>query len=176
MAEEDLGEIPSEVPPDPYPDFWAGGEPPASTWAASDAQPANAPQRGGGVYASDSNTRPAGVEPPPQRIIHDVPPVWNGQKPETQAEPYLKLLGGWLATTRTQPKQRGMTILQYADGDLKVLINELDIHTLTSDDSGQLVYDHVKDAFEEYIDKPLPLATENCLFSADGKRRKGEGC
>ena len=49
MAEEDFGEIPPEVPPDPYPDFWAGGDPPAPTSAASDAQPANAPQRGGGV-------------------------------------------------------------------------------------------------------------------------------
>ena len=141
--------------PDPFPDFWAGAAAAArqqatETGSSSDAPiPANAPQRGGAVYVG-AETRPAGIEPPPQRIIHDVPPVWNGQRPEVQAEPYLKLLTGWLATTRTQPRQRGMTILQYADGDLKVLINELDISTLTSDESGDIVYDHIKEAFEEY--------------------------
>ena len=29
-----------------------------------------------------------------QRIIHDVPPVWDRKDPENQAEPYLKLLQG----------------------------------------------------------------------------------
>ena len=124
-----------------------------------------------GVY---TESRPRDIEPPAQRIIHDVPPVWNGQKPETQAEPYLKLLAGWLATTRTQKKQQGMTILQYADGDLKILINELEIDVLTDDTSGQLVFDHIKAAFEEYIDKPLANAFEQYFFSADGKRKRNE--
>ena len=65
------------------------------------------------------------VEPPPQRIIHDIPPVWDGKDPENQTEPYLKLLAGWLATTRTQKTQQGMTILHYASGDLKLIIDEL---------------------------------------------------
>ena len=53
-------------------------------------------------------------EPPAQRIIHDVPPTWDGKDPDNQAEPYLKLLSGWLNTTRTLKTQRGMTVLHYA--------------------------------------------------------------
>ena len=78
-------------------------------------------------------------EGPPARIVHDVPPVWNGKNPETQAEPYLKLLGAWLATTRALKTQQGLAILHHSDGDLKVLINELDLDTLTAEDSGQAV-------------------------------------
>ena len=126
----------------------------------------------GGVYTT---VRRDNVEPPPQRIIHDIPPVWNGKNPDTQAEPYLKLLAGWNVTTRTQKTQRGMTILHCADGDLKTLINELDIEQLTSENSGQLVYDYIHDAFEEYLVTKLPQATEECLFGSDGKRRNGEG-
>ena len=70
------------------------------------------------------------VEPPAQRIIHDVPPVWDGKDPDNQAEPYLKLLSGWLSTTRTLKTQRAMTILYYAAGDLKLIINELDVEVL----------------------------------------------
>ena len=29
-----------------------------------------------------------------QRIIHDVPPVWDGKDPDNMCEPYLKLLRG----------------------------------------------------------------------------------
>ena len=64
----------------------------------------------------------AAIEPPAQRIIHDVPPTWDGKDPDNQAEPFLKLLSGWLTTTRTQKMQRGMTILHYASGDLKLII------------------------------------------------------
>ena len=61
------------------------------------------------VYATSS--APATIEPPAQRIIHDVPPAWNGKSPETQADPYLKLLAAWIAT-RTLKTQRGMTLAQ----------------------------------------------------------------
>ena len=116
MADEDWSAAPPDERlelPDPYPDFWAGTGPQTSTASASDAQPANAQvappleggrSRGGGVYVSDS--RPAQVEPPPQRIIHDVPPVWDGRNPDNELEPDLKLLAGWLSTTRTR-KPRG---------------------------------------------------------------------
>eukprot|EP00973_Karenia_brevis_P029485 4067626-Karenia_brevis.AAC.1 len=73
-------------------------------------------------------------EPPPQRMIHDIPPVRGGEKPETELEPYLKLLKGWLATTKTQKTKRGMTILHYAAGNLKVIINELEVEELTAED------------------------------------------
>ena len=38
----------------------------------------------------------------PHRFIHDVPPSWDGQQPEAQLEPYVKLLEGWLATTEAR--------------------------------------------------------------------------
>ena len=65
-----------------------------------------------------------------QRIIHDVPPVWDGKDPDNMAEPYLNFLTGWLNTTRTLKIQRGITILHYSHGDLKLVIDELDVTTL----------------------------------------------
>ena len=91
-----------------------------------------------------------------QRIIHDVPPVWDGKDPDNMAEPYLKLLRGWLSTTRTLTTQRGMTILHYATGDLKLIINELDVNTLTAQDSGNTVFIHVQKAYAKYLVKKLP--------------------
>ena len=74
------------------------------------------PQR---VSANMAVTLPSTHEPPAQRIIHDVPPAWDGKDPDNLLEPYLKSLDGWLATTRTLPTQRGLTMLHYAVGDLK---------------------------------------------------------
>eukprot|EP00973_Karenia_brevis_P062994 8756884-Karenia_brevis.AAC.1 len=67
--------------------------------------------------------------------MYDIPPVWGGENPETELDPYLKLLKRWLATTRTQKTQRGMTILHYATGNLKLIINELEVDELTAEDS-----------------------------------------
>ena len=114
------------------------------------------------------------VGPPPQRIIHDIPPVWDGKDPGNQTEPYLKLLAGWLATTRTLKTQQGMTILHYASGDLKLIISELDVDVLTSQTSGQQVLDHIKKEFHEYMDKKLPRAMERALFMSEGRRMKHE--
>ena len=74
---------------------------------------------------------------PTQRTIHDVPPVWDGKDPDNQCEPYLTLLAGRLATTRTLRAQNGMTIPHYAHGDLKLVINELDVDALTQDGACQ---------------------------------------
>ena len=109
-----------------------------------------------------------------QRIIHDVPPVWDGKDPDNQAEPYLKLLQGWLNTTRTLKTQRGMTILHYSHGDLKLIINELDVDTLTHETSGQTIFNHVKKAYAEYLAKKLPKAMEKSLFDPAGHRKRGE--
>jgi len=67
-----------------------------------------------------------------------------------------------------------MTILHYAYGDLKLIINELDVEALTAEDGGQRVYDHIKEAYGEHLDKKLPKAIERALFSNEGKRNKGE--
>ena len=72
----------------------------------------------------------------PHRVVNDVPPIWDGRNPEKQTEPYLKLLEGWLSTTRTLKRQQGMIIMQYARDDLRLIINELDIQALTSEESG----------------------------------------
>ena len=96
-----------------------------------------------------------GTEPPPMRIIHDVPPAWNGNDPEKELEPYLKLLTGWLATTRTLKTQQGMTILHYSDGDLKTVINELETEELTAADSGDVVKKHIQKSYAEYMEKEV---------------------
>ena len=103
-----------------------------------------------------------------QRIIHDMPPVWDGKDPYNQAEPYLKLLSGWLNTTRTLKTQRGMTILHYSHGDLKLIINELDVETLTSEDSGNIVFKHINKSYVEYLEKKLPKAIERALHAQEG--------
>ncbi len=69
------------------------------------------------------------------------------------------MLHMWLATTRTLKN-----LLNYASENLKLLIDELDINTLTSDDSGQIVLDHVKTNYAEYLDKKMPKAIERLLF------------
>ena len=80
----------------------------------------------------------------PPRAIHDNPPVWDGRDPDKQLEAYLKLLEGWIATTRTLKRQRGMVILNYAQGDLRLIINELDVADLTAEDGDRRVLDHVR--------------------------------
>jgi len=101
-------------------------------------------------------------------------PFWDGKDPDNQADPYLKLLRGWLQTTRTQKTQAGMTILHYAYGDLKILINELDIDELTSATSGETVFKHVLNTYKEYLQKKLPKAMEQAIFDDKGNRHGGE--
>ena len=84
----------------------------------------------------------------PPKFIHDNPPTWDGRDPDKQLEPYLKLLEGWIATTRTLKKQRGMVILNYAQGDLRLIINELDVAVLTAEDGDRKVLDHVKESYQ----------------------------
>ena len=67
-----------------------------------------------------------------------------------------------------------MTILHYASGDLKLIINELDVDALTADDGGQKVLDHVKEAFIEHMEKKLPKAMERALYAPDCRRQRGE--
>ena len=116
----------------------------------------------------------ATIEPPPQRIIHDVPPVWDGKDPDNAVEPYLKSMKGWLNTTRTLKTQRGMTILHYAVGDLKTIINELDIDTLCSEEGGDRVFQHIRESYSEYLEKELPKAMERALYAGECRRRKDE--
>lgn len=45
-----------------------------------------------------------------------------------------------------------MVIMQHATGDLRLIINELDIATLTDEQGDEKVAAHVKDAFQEYLE------------------------
>ncbi len=145
----------------PQADPWHEGMDPLAHMATSPDAPgpgasSSAAQEVAPTYTMATPT----VEPPAQRIIHDVPPVWDGADPDGQAEPYLKLLAGWLATTRTLKTQRGMTILHYSHGDLKLLINELSVDQLTAEDGGMTVRKHVHNNYVEYLEKKLPKAMD----------------
>ena len=88
-----------------------------------------------------------------QRIIHDVPPVWDAKYPDNRAEAYMKFLTSWFSTTRTLKTQRGMTNFNYSHGDFKLITNELDVDTLTCEDNSNIVFKHVKKAYAEYLEK-----------------------
>jgi hypothetical protein len=95
--------------------------------------------------------------------VHDTPPRWDGKSPESQLEPYLKLLQAWLATTTTMKSQRGMVILNHASGDLRIVINNFDLATLTSETSGEAVVKHLSEQFSEYLTRQLPRAMERAI-------------
>ena len=99
------------------PDPWVEHDP----WQGSPSRGSSQPQRSDFPRTFTGVIQTAGQEPPPARIIHDIHPIWDGTHPEKELEPYLKLLRGWLSTSRTLKTQRGMIILQHATGDLKIL-------------------------------------------------------
>jgi hypothetical protein len=108
------------------------------------------------------------------KFIHDNPPAWDGKDPDRRLEPYLKLLRGWMHTTRTLKTQRGMVILNYAQGDLQLIINELDVTVLTSEDGDEKVLAHIQESYQEYLEKRLPKAMERAIFAPEGRRGKTE--
>ena len=111
----------------------------------------------------------------PRKMMHDVPPEWDGLDPYRNLEPYLKLLKGWLITTATLPQQRGMIIMNYAKGDLKRLLDNLDLEALTARESGETVFDFVKSEYSEYMVCKKPLRIEEVFYDPERCRKKGEG-
>ena len=72
-----------------------------------------------------------------QRTIeHDKPPVWDGQKPESLARPYIKHLDLWLETTRQPRKNVGLILLTYSRGDIRALIDEWEMEELKDEGFG----------------------------------------
>ena len=71
--------------------------------------------------------------------------------------------------------QRGITVLHYATGGLKVIVNELEVEELAAEDSGDAVCKHVCSSFVVYTEKKLPQAIENGNYDKDVMRKKGEG-
>eukprot|EP00971_Amphidinium_carterae_P334506 6469826-Amphidinium_carterae.4 len=102
-------------------------------------------------------------------------PEWDEKDAEKgAAEAYMKAVMGWLITTRTPPHQRGLLLLQAAKGDLKLLINELTLETLTRGNGGQLVLQHVEAAYSWALLRLLPRRLEDCLFGTSACRQRGE--
>jgi hypothetical protein len=107
---------------------------------------------------------PGITEAQPRRGIHDLPPEWDGADPHKNLEPYLKLLKGWLITTSTHPSQRGLIIMQYTRGDLRQLIDTLDLEELTREDSGDKTYEYIKREYSEYMVSKKPLRLEESVL------------
>ena len=113
---------------------------------------------------------------PVQRFALDNPPTWDGKHPETQAEPYFKKLKGWLMTSRTLKSQQGMQILSACapGSDLELVVNELHLDTLTRDDGGRIVYEHICTAYKEYIELTMTKHLVAALYSDQCRRSRGE--
>ena len=106
--------------------------------------------------------------------VHDIPPTWDGTKPETQLEPYLKALRGWMLTTRTLKAQRGYVIVQYVQGELKQLLNYFDLDTLFSENGAEHCFNRILKHYQEFLKKQLPKVLDEALFDKDTYRRKQE--
>ena len=139
----------------------------------------------GGARTTDRDPRPtetatigsvttASQEPPPMRIIHDIPPCWNGNNPEKELEPYLKLLRAWLITTKTLKSQRAVVIMHHATGDLRKVLDAMELEDLTAEDSGEQVVKLISSEYAEYLIKKLPAAIEAGLYDSNVARHRNE--
>eukprot|EP00971_Amphidinium_carterae_P293558 5828206-Amphidinium_carterae.1 len=104
----------------------------------------------------------------------DVPPSWSGENADKLLQTYLKAAEMWRLTTKTPARQRGVQLMSAAGGDLRIVIGELSIEQLTSDDSAENVINLVKKEYAYAITKQLPSALEDALFARAGSRRQGE--
>ncbi len=56
----------------------------------------------------------------------DSPPEWDGQHPEEQLLPYLKLLRSWGRRTRAPKSQQGVVVFRHQKGELRTILDETD--------------------------------------------------
>ena len=176
MVEPSPQDDPFQVPgSDPWNTDRSPTAPPGASATADDDAAAAEASRNRGRSRAFATGAPTRDLPPPIRVIHDNPPSWSGDNPDKELEPYLKMLRGWLITTRTLKAQQGMTIFNHATGDLNLIINELETDVLFAEDSGEVVYKHIQTSFAEYAEKKLPQSIENCIYDKNVARRRGEG-
>ena len=156
-------------PPDPFDqqDPWKnlGGTTRQTT-------PGQRGQFAGAVTGAGMGTFDGGGGGHPRKVIHDVPPEWDGVDPQRNLEPYLKLLEAWLLTTATLPEQRGIVIMNYAKGDLRRLIDNLDLAQLTTRESGNETLKYIKAEYSEYIVCKKPLRIEEAFYDPERCRKK----
>ena len=148
------------------------GADPWEAYSGSGTMPQTQHQFAGAVTHPGPGTTNEGNS---RNMMHDVPPEWDGNDPARNLEPYLKLLQGWLCTTATLPSQRGLIIMHYAKGDLRRLLDNLELDELTSKESGQKTFDYVKSEYSEYIISKKPLRIEEAFYDNERCRKKGEG-
>ena len=117
-----------------------------------------------GNYTSGSRVGVHREEQSSAKLPFDSPPKWDGKDPAKNLTWYLKTLKLWLATTRTAKTQQGAVLLQFAEGELRKIIDEKEIDELTTETGGQLVYDHIEETFEDFKVKKLPQAVDELLF------------
>ena len=127
-----------------------------------------------GNYTSGSRVGVHREEQSSAKLPFDNPPKWDGKDPAKNLTWYLKSLKLWLATTRTAKTQQGAVLLQFAEGELRKIIDEKEIDELTTETGGQLVYDHIEETFEDFKVKKLPQAMDELLFLESSRRHKGE--
>eukprot|EP00971_Amphidinium_carterae_P213918 4245582-Amphidinium_carterae.1 len=104
----------------------------------------------------------------------DVPPSWGGADPDVQLEPYLKAAEAWRRTTRVAPKQQAVQLLAVATGDLRSIMAELEIDTITDEDGAQLLLEHVRQQYQWSITRSLPTKLEQTLYARSSQRQRTE--
>lgn len=126
------------------------------------------------VYAGGGPTGER--EGPAPRFALDTPPQWDGKNPQTQPEPCFKKLQGWLLISRTLKTQQGLRILSSCTSrsNLELIINELSLETRIRENGGKIVYDHIYQAYKEYIELSMIKHLDRALYSQDCKRKRGE--
>ena len=58
--------------------------------------------------------------------------------------------------------------------DLELIVNELHLDTLTRDDGGRIVYEHIYTAYKKYIELTMTKHLEAALYSDQCRRSRGE--
>ena len=76
-------------------------------WNQQDTSGSSRKQFAGAVTHPGPGTNDGGNT---RKMMHDVPPEWDGGDPGKNLEPYLKLLQGWLATTATIQHQETVEV------------------------------------------------------------------
>ena len=65
-----------------------------------------------------------------------------------------------------------MVILNYAQGDLQLIINELDVTVLTSEDGDEKVLAHIQESYQEYLEKRPPKPWRELYLHLKGEEER----
>ena len=65
-------------------------------------------------------------------------------------------------------------MFQFSSGQLKELVNQLDVPDLTCEDSGDLVLKLIQRKYAEFVEKKLPKTIEERLYGKEISRNRGE--